>query len=78
MRRFFPGYCHYLELICVMNILIDVVKIIGFRRRFVSYLPPLQCEVLIIPSRGVVIFINRPNVLLFSFRVITAIGDGAI
>ena len=28
MRRFFPGFCHYLEdneLICVMNILIDVV-----------------------------------------------------
>ena len=28
------------------------------------------------PSKGVVICINRPNVLLFSFRVITAIGDG--
>ena len=26
MRRFFPGYCHYLELICVMNILVDVVN----------------------------------------------------
>ena len=29
MRRFFLGYCHYLkdnELICVMNILIDIVN----------------------------------------------------
>ena len=32
-----------------------------------SYLPHFQCEVLIIPSRGVAIFIHWPKVLLFSF-----------